>query len=92
MTESTHAHGAPVAAQPEEAARLEELIHEMDESAAPNPAMREHLDAAHFYLLGGMRREYDLTLKLAEEILPGIRDERLERRIADFLRSQQTKP
>jgi hypothetical protein len=50
--------------------------------------MREHLDAARFYLLGSMPAEYEFSLKLAADSLPDIEDKELQARVAGFLRSQ----
>lgn len=50
--------------------------------------MREHLEAARFYLLGSMPHEYALTLQLAQQLLPSIEDRGLQSRVADFLKSQ----
>jgi hypothetical protein len=74
-----------------DAARLEELVRDSaSESDTPTALMHEHLDAARFYLLGGMSHEYGLSLNLAQELLPEIENQNLRGRIADFLRTRQS--
>jgi hypothetical protein len=58
-------------------------------SGTPNGLMHEHLEAARFYLLGCMSREYELSLKLAKTLLPDIEDENLRDRVAEFIQSQE---
>jgi hypothetical protein len=71
--------------------RLEELVRDLaGEPGTPNALMREHLEAARFYLLGSMPHEYRLSLKLAKDLLPDIEDKGLQNRIADFLQSQES--
>lgn len=75
----------------DDAAVLEDLIRSLEGSPdTPIGLMREHLDAAHFYLLGGMIDEYELTLQLADRLLPEIGDNGLRSRINDFIRSQKS--
>jgi hypothetical protein len=70
-------------------ARIEELVRDLsDESGTLNALLREHFDAARFYLLGSMPHEYGLELRLAKDRLPDIEDENLRARVAEFLRSQ----
>jgi len=70
--------------------RLEEFLAELPEqSSGVAGLLREHLAEARFYLHGSMPQEYALILKLAEGLLPDLTDEKLRRRIAEFLRSQQ---
>lgn len=52
--------------------------------------MREHLEAARFYLFGSMPHEYHFTLGLAKELLPDIEDRPLRAHLADFLHSQES--
>ena len=73
-----------------ETARIEELIRDLNcQWDMPTCLMREHLEAARFFLLGSMPEELSLTVKLAMDILPEIEDKRLRRRIAAFLESQR---
>jgi len=65
--------------------RIDELIKELDDGGLSASLMREHLDAAHFYLLGGMPHEYGISLQLAQESLPDVEDEGLRGRIANFI-------
>lgn len=70
--------------------RIEGMIRDLNgNSDSPNGYMREHLEQARFYLLGSMPQEYGLSLKLARELLPEIKDENLKNRIAGFLDEQQ---
>ena len=69
-----------------DAARLNQLLSEFsDQPDTLSALLREHLDAARFYLLGSMPHEYQFELKLAEDLLPSIEDETLQARVADFL-------
>jgi hypothetical protein len=71
--------------------RIEELLRDLEGgSDTPNGYMREHLEAARFYLLGSMPQEYRLNLELAGQLLPEIDDRNLRGRIAAFLDDQQT--
>jgi hypothetical protein len=73
-----------------EVARIEALIQDLDyEPDMPNCLMREHLEAARYYLLGSMPEEFSLTVKLAMELLPEIADKQLRQRIAAFLEGHQ---
>jgi len=75
--------------QAQDAALLEQLAHDVAGPAGTlNDLMREHLEAARFYLLGAMRDEYRLELQLAKQLLPAIEDKSMQARVADFLRSQ----
>ncbi len=75
----------------DDAAVLEDLLRSLEGSPGkPIGLMREHLDAAHFYLLGGMTDEYELTLQLADKLLPEIEDNGLRSRINDFIRRQKS--
>jgi len=75
----------------DDAAFLEDLVGSLEGSPdTPIGLMREHLDAAHFYLLGGMIDEYELTLQLAERLLPEIEDNALRSRINDFIGRQKS--
>jgi hypothetical protein len=70
----------------EELARMDELILDLDAPlGTPQGYMREHLTAARSYLLGSMPEEYRMTMKLARETLPDIKDPGLRSRIDDFL-------
>jgi hypothetical protein len=71
-------------------ASIEELLRDLpDETGTTNGLMREHLEAARFYLLGCMPEEYNLTLKLAKDLVPSMIDQHLRHRIAGFLQSQE---
>ena len=72
--------------------RLEEFISELDEETDTFSAlMREHLDAARFYLLGAMPHEYEFELRLAKDLLPQLENEGLQTRIFDFLDSRESR-
>ena len=71
---------------------IEPLLVELsDESSTAAGLMREHLWAARFYLLGSMPKEYALSLKLADRVLPDIKDAHLRVRIATFLKRHHLK-
>src|SRR5260370_37522960 len=73
-----------------DAVRIEELMQHLAEEyepGMPSALLREHLEAARFYLLGGMPQEYHFTLELLKELLPDIEDKSLGARVADFLHS-----
>lgn len=73
-------------------AQLEDLVRNLEgKSGTPNALMREHLEAARFYLLGAMPREYSLTLKLVEDLVPDIEDQNLQTLVAGFLSSRQSR-
>lgn len=74
-----------------DAARIDEIVRELDDPTGTASAlMREHLDAARFYLLGAMPAEYQMELDLARGLLPHIDNRTLRRRVADFLRTQHS--
>ena len=71
-------------------AKLEDLVRDLTgEDGTPNALVREHLDAARFYLVGSMPAEYEFSLKLAADSLTDIEDKELRARVAAFLRSQK---
>jgi hypothetical protein len=73
-------------------ARIDELIRDLDgDERSPKGLVREHLEAARFYLIGSMPLEYQFNLKLTEELLPQIGDQGLQTRIDRFLRSQKAR-
>ena len=68
--------------------RLEQLILKIpDDSDSVNGLMREHLNSAHSYLLGSMPEEYELSLRMAADLLPRIEEADLKEEIGSFLRS-----
>lgn len=70
-------------------ARIEALLRDLHgESDTVTGLMREHLEAARFYLLGSMPHEYGHTLRLARDLSGDIEDKNLQSRVTDFLRSQ----
>lgn len=72
--------------------RIDELVRDLaggDDTS--RGLLREHLEAARFYLLGDMPAEYRLNLELAEGLVPDLHDEDLQHRIRAFLRSQREK-
>jgi hypothetical protein len=94
---NSHAHRSgmaqPASQDPRiarDAARLEEFLRDLPgESGTPAAALREHLEAARFYLLGSMPHECGLSLELAQHLLPEVEDSDLKSRIAEFLRSSR---
>lgn len=67
--------------------QLEDLIRDLDERLdTPQGLMREHLTALRGYLLDSMPLEYQATLEMAREILPGIDPPELRARIHQVLR------
>jgi len=63
--------------------RLEQLILKIpDDSDSVNGLMREHLNSAHSFLLGSMDSEYELSLRMANELLPRIDGPDLKEEIA----------
>ena len=91
MTQVPEEGRAPDARRDATVARLEELARELaggDDS--PRGLLREHLQAARFYLLGAMPSEYQFSLGLAEELLPEIEEKNLQDRLREFLRSQRS--
>jgi hypothetical protein len=74
----------------ETVAEIEELTRALDgDSGTPSGLMREHLEAARFYLLGSMPSEYEFSLKLASDMLSDIQDSELQARVGAFLQSQK---
>jgi hypothetical protein len=67
--------------------RLDSLLRDLEDT--PNAIMREHLEAARYYLLGGMPQEYHFALNLAEENLPAVEDKGLRDRIANYLAARK---
>ena len=51
--------------------------------------LREHLESARTYLLGGMPVEYGLSLQMAGEALNCVTDDNLRDRICDFIKTQR---
>ena len=76
---------------PHRLAGIEQLITELDQQPpdAMPPLMRERLEAARFYLTGGLAQEYDFNLKLAHELLPEIADPALRSRIEALLNAER---
>jgi len=69
---------------------IEGLVRDLaGEEGTPNALVREHLDAARFYLLGSMPAEYEFSLKLAADSLPDMEDKELQARVATFLQRQK---
>jgi hypothetical protein len=70
--------------------QIEDLVRDLDAGEDnPRTLIREHLEAARYYLLGSMQAEYYLNLGLAENVLSEIEDKDLRARIETFLRSQR---
>jgi hypothetical protein len=89
MTQRSEETGTTQSRRNRDVANLEQLVRDLaGEYGTPNALMREHLDAARFYLLGSMPAEYEFSLKLAADSLPDIEDKELQARVAGFLRSQ----
>jgi len=72
-----------------DAARLEELVQDLQGRDGAYSLMREHLEAARVYLVGSMPREYEFSLKLVEELLPDIGDKTVHDRIDNLLGRQK---
>jgi hypothetical protein len=71
-------------------AKIEELVRDLTGGdVTPSALVREHLDAARFYLVGSMPAEYEFSLKLAADSLTDIEDKELRARVAAFLQSQK---
>ena len=71
-------------------ARIDELVRDLGEGdRSPNAMIREHLEAARFYLLGSMPSEYQFNLELAEGLVSDLDDQDLQGRIREFVRSQR---
>ena len=72
-------------------ARIEELIRDLvGEDDTAKGLIREHLEAARFYLHGAMPAEYLFNLELAEGLLSELHDQELQHRIREFVRSQRS--
>ena len=72
-------------------ARLEELIRDLvGADDTQKGLIREHLEAARFYLHGAMPAEYLFNLELAEGLLSELGDNDLQHRIREFVRSQRS--
>jgi len=85
--------GLPASPRDPDLARIDELVRDLGEGdGTPNAMIREHLEAARFYLLGSMPAEYQLNLELAEGLVSDLDDENLQGRIREFLRSQRSTP
>ena len=68
---------------------LDKLIADLAEQPASQcELLREHLDTARSFLLGAMPHEYQLNLRLAEEVLNCTTDQNLRRRMEDFIHGQ----
>ena len=77
----------PKSQRASDAVRIEQLVRDLvGDDDSPEALMREHLEGARFYLLGSMPAEYALNLKLAEGILPEIKDHDLRTRIRELIR------
>ena len=72
-------------------ARLEELIRDLvGGDDTQKGLIREHLEAARFYLHGAMLAEYLFNLELAEGLVSELGDKDLQHRIREFVRSQRS--
>jgi hypothetical protein len=72
-----------------ELAEIEQLISDLQDQSGENTAlMREHLEAARFYLTGSMPGEYDFTLGLARQVLPDVESHDMQARLAAFLKKK----
>lgn len=66
--------------------RLDELINEISSPAESEcELLREHLETARTYLQGAMPDEYLLSLRLANETLNCISDERRRTRAGELI-------
>jgi hypothetical protein len=84
-----HSYSESGAAPRPDVAQIEELLRDLvGRDDTSESLMRERLEAARFYLVGSMPSEYAMNLKLAEEVLPDIKDKDLHSRLDTFLRSQ----
>jgi len=69
-----------------ELTKLDELINEVSTpSESQCELLREHLESARTYLLGALPKEYMLSLRLANETLNCIVDERRRHRAAELI-------
>ena len=90
MTQRSEEAGTEQSRRNRDAANIEELVRDLAGAESTlNALVREHLDAARFYLLGSMPAEYEFSLKLAADSLPDIEDKELQARVAAFLQSQK---
>src|SRR5258708_38731032 len=72
--------------QATELTRLDKLIDSVSVPAESQcELLREHLESARTYLQGGMNEEYMLSLRLANETVNCIADERRRHRAAGML-------
>jgi hypothetical protein len=71
-------------------ARIEELMGDLDGYASDTPEflMRDHLEAMRSYILNSMPEEYNLTRKLARDLLPEIQDVGFKQRLTGILESK----
>jgi hypothetical protein len=67
-------------------ARIESFIAALEKEPPGRCALlREHLDAAKFYALGAMPDEYRLNLKLANQSLDCVGEEKLRKELSEFV-------
>ena len=91
MTQPSNESGGSETRRSSQLARIEELVRDLvGGDDTPRGLMREHLEAARFYLLGAMPSEYQFNLDLAEGLLSELDDKELQDRIRAFLRSQRS--
>ncbi len=77
--------------RPPELTRIEELVRDLaGGDDTPKGLIREHLEAARFYLLGAMPSEYRFNLEMVESLLSQLDDKELQSRLRDFLQSQRS--
>jgi len=68
---------------------LDKLIADLAEQPASQcELLREHMDAARAFLVGAMPEEYQLSLRMAEEVLNCLADRPLRHRMEDFIRGE----
>jgi hypothetical protein len=92
MTEHQRERNVTDSAYTSDPARIEELILDLSEQpGAITSLMREHLEAARFYLIASMPQEYAFNLTLAKQLLTEIENKHLKSRIANFLQSEEAK-
>ena len=70
-------------------ARIEEVMGDLENyrSDTPEYLMRDHLEGMRWYILNSMPEEYNVTLKLARNLLPQIQDGRSKERLKEVLES-----
>ena len=70
-------------------ARIEALMRDLEDYTSDTPEflMRDHLEAMRLYVLNSMPEEYNLTLKLARDLVPAIQDGRLKEGLTEVLES-----